>query len=253
MPTPGTVTCHPLLRAPRTLTPALLLLGWRSVWGVDAGVADVQASTAGLTCTVDGVRCGLATVPAALPRQDLLRVADTSWLWPDGGGDATACAAHAVLWAAHPPGEREVARAHSALGRLVAAALPVLDAPGVHVPVADMLVRSDLWTGLTQQSPLPLLLWVQLACLPEPTGTTALVTTGLAAFGLPEVELAGSSRSTESLRSWAVELLGWLVTQQPDLRDGDTVGISAGDQVRVRFARSVLDRAEPVLRLVEGG
>lgn len=252
IPAPLTVACHPLVRAPRDVAPSLLLVGWRSVWGADDGLDDLQVSTAGLTCTVDGVPCGLATVAAPLPRQDVLRAADASWLWPGVGADATSCTAHAVVWAAYPADERQAMRAHTALSRLVAAALPVLDATGVHVPAAGMLVRSDLWTGLTQQSPLPLLLWVQLACVPEPTGTTGLLTTGLPAFGLPDVEVAGSHRTPEDLRSWAAELLGWLLTEQPDLHDGDTLGIAPGEQVLVRYARSVLDRPEPVLRLVEG-
>lgn len=249
-PAPSTVRCHPLLRTARDVAPALLLLGWQSVWGVDDGLTELAASTAGLTCTVDGVACGLATVPGPLPGQQVLAAADASWLWPEGGLDAASCAAHAIVWAAHAA---EPARAHAALSRLVAAALPVLGSPGVHVPAAGMLVRSDLWTGLTQQSPLPLLLWVQLDCRPEPTGTSALTTTGLASFGLPEVEVAGSSRTSADLRSWAAEMVGWLVSQQPDLHDGDTLGISADERLLVRFARSVLNRPDPVLRLVDGG
>lgn len=250
MSAPLTVLCRPLLRAPRDVAAPVLRLGWRSVWGADDGLTDVDPSSTGLTCTVDGVPCGLSTLPTAMPRQEL--ASTDSALWPGAGDQAASCPAHAVVWAEHLPDGREAARAHTALSRLVAATLPVLDSPGVHVPSAQLLVRSDLWTGLTKQSSPPLLLWVRLACRPEHPGTTGLATSGLAGFGLPEVEVAGSSRSAEELRSWVAELLSWLVTEQPDLHDGDTLAIAAGENVLVRFARSVLDRPEPVLRLVEG-
>lgn len=242
--------CLPLLARPRRLTAAVLGIGWRSVWGEDAGLTDVRATADGVACNVDGVACEVVAERASDSGLELRTAAAGSWLWPKAAADMTSCPMSAVVRAQHEPQPAGAVLAHAALGRLVAAVLPALASPGVFVEAAGMLVRADIWTGLCQQSPLPFLLWVHLDCLPEPAGTTTLATTGLGAFGLPELEVGGSSRECGPLREWGAELVAWYVLDQPALKDGDTVGLT-GDRLLVRRAPSVLGRPEPVLRLVQ--
>jgi hypothetical protein len=80
-------------------------------------------------------------------------------------------------------------------------------------------------------------------------GRPSLFTTGLAAFGLMEIEVAGSSLAPDDLGQMASNIATYLIENGPVIRDGDTVGGDERQRILARHAPSMVGRAGPVLRL----
>jgi hypothetical protein len=100
----------------------------------------------------------------------------------------------------------------------------------------------------TPQSP-PLYLWVDLRAFRNEDGTTGLFTIGLAPLGHMEIEIPRIKMESGELREWLLEIVRYLLEKGPVLRDGQTIGMSAEQRIRIRHCPSIFGHAGQVIRL----
>jgi hypothetical protein len=110
-------------------------------------------------------------------------------------------------------------------------------------------VRADVFTGMAQEHRVPVLLWVDLRCMKNADGSSRLFTVGMSQFGLMELEIPAPSLSWGELRIWTMNLAAHLIEQQLTIGDGETVGISDQQRIRVSHSSSFVNRPGLVLRL----
>jgi uncharacterized protein DUF4261 len=111
--------------------------------------------------------------------------------------------------------------------------------PALFVSMAELI---------TPQSP-PLYLWVDLRAFRNDHGTTGLFTNGLAPLGHMEIEIARIEMEIGELREWLLEIMCYLLENGPVLLDGQTIGMSAEQQIHIRHCPSIFGHAGQVIRL----
>ena len=100
----------------------------------------------------------------------------------------------------------------------------------------------------TPQSP-PLYLWVDLRAFPNEDGTTGLFTIGLTKLGHMEIEIPRIQMEIGELREWLRDIICYLLENGPVLLDGQTIGMSAEQQIRIRHRPSIFGHPGQVIRL----
>jgi hypothetical protein len=75
-----------------------------------------------------------------------------------------------------------------------------------------------------------------------------MFTTGLAALGQMEVEIPRISMEAPELRDWAINIAFYLLDPKTKVKDGDTIGVSAEQQIRIRYLPSLFGKKENVMR-----
>ncbi len=137
------------------------------------------------------------------------------------------------------------------LSRLVALLGADFDYLAVYWDAATMVHAAEVFTAAaSQMSPrsLPLRLWVDFRFIPDDDGSLTLVTFGLRAFDLFEIEIRSSARSAAVLLRLAFNL----AYHQLDggvVEDDQTIGRDDDERILVRHERSMFDPERTVLSL----
>ena len=76
-----------------------------------------------------------------------------------------------------------------------------------------------------------------------------MVTTGLSAFVDREIEFQPSAKPPDLLASRLIGTIRYLLAKGPVLNDGDTLGISENERIRVRLVASEIRPEQPVYAL----
>ena len=195
----------------------------------------------------------LALMPAPYPAEDLEGPIATSWMWPQQPPiePVKQHRSHLLVamkgGAADPIGRRLIVTAVTAL----AAKQPGVMA--VYWPEATLVHYPPVFISMAEQFPSPeappLYLWVDLRAFRHPDGTTGLFTTGLSALGHMEIEIPSIDMEPGELREWLLDIMCYLLANGPVLKHGQTIGITAEQQIRIRHCRSSFGHPGKVIRL----
>ena len=93
-------------------------------------------------------------------------------------------------------------------------------------------------TTITDLKAPPLYLLVDFRVYANEDGTSRMFTTGLAPLGRMEVEIPSLAMPPGKLREWAVDIAYYLLDAGGKVKDGDTMGVSATQQIRIRHRPS---------------
>lgn len=236
----------PLLREASAISAAQLRYTWEDVWpGRPVPGFEVRGG-AGFVVTLGGVEVTGAMMSSPIPNREAQLAADTSWLWPHAGPELLGYRGHMVVAAT---GAETALLAHQAVTQVTAVLVRATTALGVYVGGAAVTAPGALFVELAQLDPLPIALWVDFRVMRSCDGSYGLVTTGLRQFGLMELEISTSTLYGVDLREWCLDVAGYLVRERPDLRNGHTIGRSAGEKVRVAHAPSLTGNGVLAYRL----
>ncbi|MGE0712044.1 MAG: DUF4261 domain-containing protein [Planctomycetota bacterium] len=198
-------------------------------------------------------RVVLTHVGAAIPWTDLEGPCSTAWYWEEAAEVVRAHRGHLIcaLLAGAPDGEVERTLR---LTRLVAAAVAAGEASAVFWCEAPLVQARDAFLEMTEhlsREEFPLELWVELRPLVDPdTGNSSVLTSGMSALGLMELEVRESKKtdSTEVL-DIVYGIARHLIDSGMVIGDGDTLDF--GDvKIRARYDASAWPGREgPVLVL----
>ena len=95
----------------------------------------------------------------------------------------------------------------------------------------------------------PLHMWVNFRVGRNDKGTTSGFTRGLAALDLMDIETDSSFDSPSELRERLELMAGYLLENGLVIDDGDTIGESEAEKIRVVYAGSQFGSSEKVMRL----
>ena len=207
-------------------------------WADLPSVVGRDAQDAVAVASIPGGMIGLMHVPMPVPAGDLEGPIAVAWHWREAADVVPAHRAHVIVHAASTI--LDALDLRLLLTRLAASALAVSDGVGVYVGDA-MLVRSaaDYLSDAAEASRdnLPILSWVGFNPVREDERLSAY-TTGLTAFGLPELEVRGSALTPPELLGTLADIATYELSTGKVLRDGDTFGASETDRMRVRYRAS---------------
>ena len=207
-------------------------------WADLPSVVGRDGRDAATVANIPGGMIGLMHVPMPVPAGDLEGPVAVAWHWPEAAQVVPAHRAHVIVHAGSTTlGALDL---RLLVTKLAASVLSV--SGGVGVDVGDaMLVRSaaDYLSDAAEatRDNLPILSWVGFNPVGE-DGRLSAYTTGLTAFGLPELEVRESALTPPELFGTLADLANYELSTGKVLRDGDTFGASETDRTRVRYRPS---------------
>jgi hypothetical protein len=199
----------------------------------------------------------LMFIDRPLPPDALFTAFATERLWPTAKSEVAPHKAHVVASVMNMPetfAERREAAVHltAVLGALCRTA-PVI---GVNWSDAETITKAALlpdWVLQVRQGKWPIHLWAQFIWFGGQTDAQGrrmlgILTRGLRTFVGREIEFEPVALPPETVYDRVCGVVSYLLTQGMVLKDGDSVGISAREKIRVRHG-VIEGQNIPVLRL----
>ena len=202
----------------------------------------------------------LSVIPVdqPLPPGTLDDAIEADRVWPEAKEKLAAHKAHIIVGAVTEATDHASAINTASLVTAVAAAITsITPTIGIYWSNGNTITeRSTFLTaaqGLFAGQP-PATVWVQMLWLdgpPTPKGerTLAVVTTGLRPFVGREIEFLPVALPPRTIAERVIGAIVYLLSNGPVLKDGDTLGVSEQERIRVVFANSGQRPGVPVMNL----
>lgn len=186
----------------------------------------------------DGSLLITGLVDAPLPRHHWQNWSDQAWWWPEAADVMAANQAHLIVSSAwHQSNRLDAHVKHTLVIRELIDQLPA-----VAVSWGSVLVSADQFAGefhrFQSEQVLPVRLWVMIQISGDGEGGTIVSTLGMDAFGLMEIEANSAPMEPQDALQFVNNLADYLISNGPVIEDGDTVGGSQSEHIKVRFAPS---------------
>jgi hypothetical protein len=196
---------------------------------------------------------GLVERPAPYPSKDLEGPCATSWMWPKGQSAAAAVQSHRhMVLVTMTGGKQPPVLRRLALTRVTAAVARRPGVVAVYWPEGTLVhyppVFVQMAEKMTDPAAPPLYLWVDFRVWKNPDGTSGMFTTGLRPLGRMEVEIPTLPMKPGALREWGLNIAYYLLGDGVNVKDGDTMGVDAKTQIKIRHRPSSHGGAGTVLQ-----
>jgi len=194
---------------------------------------------------LEGNRLILVGIPTAVPWRDLEGPCQTAWWWPDAE-EALRDHGHHFLCVLMGE-EGSILQRHAVLTHLVASVAQHSAAVGVYWGGGRMVHEAGAFRtaaeGLNASTLAPFL-WIDFRVMPNQDRTCDLVTTGLAAFGLMELECERCPWPPSELYDFCLDLANYILTRGESIADAETVGRTGEERIPVHHRPSRWSRPE---------
>jgi hypothetical protein len=220
--------------------------------GLDVEPPESENDNGVIVFTLMGQLATVSHMPAPLPWTDLAGPASCAWHWREAEPTLRAHESHFIVGLIRED-EPSVKRAVlltlliASVIECVTAATAVYWAAGTTVVPAERFLKSALEM---RPDDLPLLSWIEFRVFRgEPADRWCLFTTGMQALGHMEIEVRHSMLAPQVLIDRVHDIAHYLTQAGAVLKDGDTVGESAEERMRIRHVPSAWEREGPVLQI----
>lgn len=223
-----------------------------SRWTGQPPVSDVSEEDNTLAFNLDNAEVVIGTMPAPVPWPDLEGPCATSILWPDAAATLPGHTHHAIVTVRGELGPVALSTVLTQVTAAIMATTP--GTPGVFWTNAALIVPKDMFIDFAVDIlPIgpPLTIWVDSRVgWTEADAFSSGFTTGLAELGLMELEAEKATEPPAELRKRFEAIAGYLLENGPVIRDGDTLGESADEKIRIVYGPSAFGIEGTVMRLV---
>ena len=238
------------LKTPSLPPPEALLATLKAVPGIAVDLGAVEKKENGFILGLGRDHAAVALVPVPIPWSKLEGPCATAWWWPQAAEAMRGHSAHALVALAGETGNP--LQRHITLTHLVAAVLSHTDAVGVYWGGGAVVHSPEAFLEQAQDfSPenLPIPLWIDFRVEPNDDGSHRLYTTGMNAFGKPEIEILHSAQQAAEIFNFASSIAEYVITRNPNIEAGHTVGRSPTEKIPATYGPSMWDDTLTVLRL----
>lgn len=223
-----------------------------SRWPDLSAMSDVSEEENTLAFNLGSAEVVIGTMPAPVPWSDLDGPCATSILWPAAAPVLQSHTHHAIVTVR---GELNPVALATVLTQVTAAVMATTPGtPGVFWTNAALIVPKDMFiefaTDIMPMGP-PLTIWVDSRVgWTEVDAFSSGFTTGLAELGLMELEAQNATEPPAALRERFEGIACYLLENGQVISDGDTLGESAAEKIRVVYGPSAFGIEGTVMRLV---
>ena len=187
---------------------------------------------------------------------DIDQICTHSRLWPDATPAPVGYAAHTIVTVmrfSDDGQEANLVAQAGLLSRVLASAVAVSDSiQAVYFGSANHVVLPGLFRELTQATlpePLPIA-WVAINVGQRPDGVMTGHTRGMDMLGLMDIEIPETEDTAEGVFTRLTGIVDYLIENGMVISDGDTLGATDEERIRVVYGPSALDPEREVMRLV---
>ncbi len=192
----------------------------------------------------------IALVPAAVPNGEADEGAQFSMSSLGTGWQLPPHTAHLLVTLASS-GSLTAVEELSRFTSLLAAVVLSSDAVGVYWGAAGATHDPQFFVALSQEPGVSprIMLWSGLSVARDSEGRLSLLSLGMKQLHLPDLLLVASEASEDSALETFFDLLGYLAARGKPLPEGDTVGRTAQERLRVHYVPSPVDPTARVWRV----
>ncbi|MFL5243296.1 MAG: DUF4261 domain-containing protein [Gemmataceae bacterium] len=195
----------------------------------------------------------LAVMPVPYPANDLEGPLATTWMWPPRPPIENVKKHRSHLLITMTGGAADPVRRRLILTAVTALAAKQTGVMAVYWGEAALILSPPVFVDMAEkiispEAP-PLYLWVDLRAWRNKDGTTGLFTTGLACLGHMEMEIPSIDMEPGELREWLLNIMYYLLENGPVLKHGQTIGMTAEQQIRIQHCASSFGHPGKVIRL----
>ncbi len=221
--------------------------------GKIAGVspAGIQVVERSLTLNLNDEFMMIAPMAVPYPWSDLEGPCTTSWMWPEGNPATNLKNHKSHVLVMDMNGSADGISRRVLLTHLVGRLATLPGVVGIYWPEATLVHFPPIFTQMaaeaTPKAP-PLYLWVDFRILRNSNDTFSCFTTGLACLGLMEMEIAELNMQPSELRDWAISITYYMLDRGSPIPNGDTIGATADQQLRITYGPSSYGAEGTVMR-----
>jgi hypothetical protein len=202
---------------------------------------------------LDDELVAIAPMPAPYPWSDLEGPCTTSWMWPKEQPAVSLKSHKSHVLVTMMKGEADPIRRRLLLTQLTSLAASLPGVQGIYWPEGTLVhypkVFSAMAKSITDPQAPPLYLWVDFRVYQNEDGTCRMFTTGMAPLGQMEIEIPSIEMQPGELREWAVNLAYYFLEKGRAVKNGDTIGVSAEHQMKIRHKPSEYGSRGTVIRI----
>lgn len=214
---------------------------------------DITRKDAILTFMIGDELCAIALMPAPYPWKDLEGPCQTSWMWPKEKPAMSLKDHKAHLLVTLVGGEASLIERRLIFTGVLSAIAKDDGVAGVYWAEGTLVHYPPIFVQMadeiTSPEAPPLYLWVDFRVFRNEDGSTGLFTTGLKALGHMEIEIPSIDMPPKELQDWVVNISYYLLEKGPVLKDGNTIGMTAEQKIRIRHARSMFGHEGLVIQV----
>jgi hypothetical protein len=229
---------------------AALLGSLRAIPGIDVDLGSVREGDGKIVFGLGNENAAIALMHTPIPWSELEGPCATAWWWPEAGEKLKRHASHILVALAGDKGN--LVQRHVTLTHLAAAVASHTDAAGIYWGGGTLVHEPQAFIEQARElSPnsLPWPMWIDFRVEQNDDGSLRLFTTGMKSFNQLEIEIPNSRREPAEVFDFACSIADYIITTNPRIEDGHTVGRTEAEKVTAVQAPSMWDPKITVLRL----
>jgi len=221
-------------------------------WGIGEDIQKFQLQDGVFTFSIGAYHVGIGVMQTAIPQQELEYPLSTAWYWENARQEISAHQSHCVVFVSS-----KIASSLDILKfltKLVFSLSKLLDTVAIYWGQSAQVFQPSFYyanceTFIEDDGNYPLPIWVKITGVENSTGYLYLYSKGLSAFKQRELEIVSYQGSFLDGYFFLLDLANYLLINGPVIKDGDTVGDSETERIKVIYKKSELFPEEDVLSL----
>lgn len=221
----------------------------KSIIPNDHVISSIEVDDEFITLKIDNSTGVIFLADYPIPWSDLEGPCMTSWIWKDAAAKMKRHKAHFIATLTSEKGSR--LEKCLLLTKIMGAIAQCHNTAGVYWGDGTVVIEPNMFAEVAESASLdnlPLLLWIEFRVQKNNDASLNVITAGLDAFGLMEIEVIKSRRDWEEIMEIAMGT-AYLMLKGDEFKDGDTIGPDDKVKVKTRHKKSIWDRSGKVLRI----
>ena len=238
------------VNTPSVLSPVALVRGFKALSGVSVDLASLQAKEGNIVFEIGNDWATIALMPAPMPWSSLEGPCATAWWWPDATEKMKRHRGHILVALVGETGN--LLQRCLTLSHLTAAVALLTDAAGIYWGGGALVHEPQVFIEQTKDislGNLPLHLWIDFRLEQNEDGSCRLFTTGMKVFDKLEIEIPRSTKRPAEILNLARAIAEYVLMSEKMVREGETIGRSESEKIKVSYAPSMCDSAITAMRL----
>ncbi|HEY4311940.1 MAG TPA: DUF4261 domain-containing protein [Pirellulales bacterium] len=216
-------------------------------WGA---ISRLDRNDKAVTFELDGYNVAVGLVAKPIPWADLAGPVAASPLWPEAATKMQKQRAHLLVTVFAMRVDR--LKMWMTMTRAAAGLCELPSVIGIYWPEAGLVHEPAAFRKLAAEMTrerLPLYLWISIRLGRNEDGSLFGFTTGLAAFEQMELEVSHCNWTPDELSHRLYNFAHYLLDRGPVLLDGQTIGLSADEQITIEHRPSLCGDDRTVIHL----
>ena len=188
---------------------------------------------------VDKYRIAIGLIEAPIPTDEAITAAEYNLFWENGADEVKTHKGHIILSIMNA-GQNAI-NENMLFSMVASTILSNSKSIGIYIGGRSLAIEKDFYIASVKNmslEDLPLYIWLYFG-LRGDKEKQSVYTYGLKDFGKKEMEILNSSNGYGEVRDLMYNLAHYVIAQNVDLKDGETIGFSADQKLQISESKGV--------------